>query len=373
LSLTPGLGKRGRFSKVSQRDTELSSRMGVNMKIFKFLQSLLLSAFVLILVFFIAEIALRVVSANLMIFDIEMYKYAKQLKRRSNIPGLNHEHIPNSSAKLMGVDFKTNNLGLRDSDIPEKKNLGEYRVLVLGASITMGWGVPFEKVFTELLQEELSIPSKQIRKLNIINGGVANYNATIEAISLEKLFKEVKPDAVLLHYFLRDAEIIPDENQPWIISHSYLAAFSYIKSKQALTLFKTKNKGMGYYYKELYSVNSQSWKNAKAAILKMKNLCESQYKIPFIVAIQPDLHDISANSDQIYCHEQINSFLESNGIYYYNLLKDFQEKIANPQKIWVNHDDAHPNEEGHRIIADALKPFLEQLLSSDSHPPITHN
>ena len=46
-------------------------------------------------------------------FDIEMWRYARELKRFSNIPGMNHEHIPNASAVCMGVPLEIDSVGWR--------------------------------------------------------------------------------------------------------------------------------------------------------------------------------------------------------------------------------------------------------------------
>ncbi|MBI1929032.1 hypothetical protein HYR99_32900, partial [Candidatus Poribacteria bacterium] len=46
---------------------------------------------------------------------------AKQIKRRSPIPQMGHEHTPNREAVLMGVDVKINSQGLRDYEYPISK------------------------------------------------------------------------------------------------------------------------------------------------------------------------------------------------------------------------------------------------------------
>ena len=90
--------------------------------------------------FLLGEAAARIIASNGMRYDIEMTKYAKQLKRKSTIVGLRYEHVPNSEADLMGVNVKINSVGLRDYEYPFEKNDSTLRILVLGDSQTFGWG-----------------------------------------------------------------------------------------------------------------------------------------------------------------------------------------------------------------------------------------
>ena len=40
-------------------------------------------------------------------FDLEMWKYARELKQIAGDPALGHEHRPHTRARLMGVDVRT--------------------------------------------------------------------------------------------------------------------------------------------------------------------------------------------------------------------------------------------------------------------------
>ena len=50
------------------------------------------------------ELVVRVVIDDGMQFDLEMWKYARDLKQTANNALVGHEHRPNSVARLMGVD-----------------------------------------------------------------------------------------------------------------------------------------------------------------------------------------------------------------------------------------------------------------------------
>ena len=64
----------------------------------------------------VLEFAARViVDRDGMNYGIEMWKYAKVIKRPSSNHDMGHEHIPDSKAHLMGVPVQINSQGLRDS------------------------------------------------------------------------------------------------------------------------------------------------------------------------------------------------------------------------------------------------------------------
>jgi len=73
--------------------------------------------FLVIYIFLIAEFGLRTISHFAIVYDMEMLKYAKKLKISSKNLNLSHEHIPHSSAKLMGVNIELNSLGHRNKEL----------------------------------------------------------------------------------------------------------------------------------------------------------------------------------------------------------------------------------------------------------------
>ena len=306
---------------------------------------------------FVAELITRAVTSSRLIYDVEMHRYAKTLKERSETPGLSHQHIPNTSSRLMGVDIAINNIGFRDENFnlteSEKKN--EFRILVVGSSITMGWGVERSKVFTELVEERLEKKnySQADRKVSIINSGIGNYNAEMQAILLIEDIKIIKPHLVVLHYFINDAEINTNKTQPWIIQESYLTGLLYVRYKQILATASKKSSTLGEYYSNLYSDDSESWMKVKAAISQMKEVSEFN-NADFLVLIQPELNDFSENSLQENAYDRVRMFLKDNNVKYYDIVKDFRKKANNIKSYWISYDDSHPNASGHEIMATSL-------------------
>ncbi len=305
-----------------------------------------------IIVFAIAEVGFRFYTDRKMIYDIEMHKYAKKLKQRSSVPGLSHEHIPNAEASLMGVDVKINSIGFRDDELSSPKSSNEKRVLIIGQSITFGWGVPKDSIFLEQVEHRLNMENDSI-KYSFINSGIGNYNTELESILLKKNLPIVNPDMVVLHCFLRDAEVIPSKSQNFLIANSYLIAYMYIKIKQAFFFKNQAYKNIGEYYLNMYQPTSEGWKKQQEALLNIRKQCEER-NVPLQLIIQPDLNDLSINSPQEKCYQIIRSFLNENHFSFIDMSGVYREKVKVPNSIWVSPEDSHPNSEGHKIIADEL-------------------
>ncbi len=285
-----------------------------------------------------------------------MHKYAKKLKVKSEVLGLTHEHLKGSEATLMGVNVKTNSLGFRDEALLLKDS-NEYRVVLVGSSITMGWGVERDSVCDLVVERELKNDSLFI---NVVNTGIGNYNTKLQAIRFDKFIDSLSADMVVLHYFLNDAEEIVSNDQNILIKHSYLAAYIYVKLKQFLVTKSGEFRSIGGYYKNLYSKDSRGWNEAQQSILKMQNKCQS-LGVEFILMIQPDLHDLSKESPQFECHRRISDFAVQHNIKVLDLFLNYSESVSLPSEIWVNHDDPHPNAQGHRIIGKALSQYLKAI------------
>src|SRR3954452_10871817 len=123
------------------------------------------------------ELLTRFVADDGMQFDLEMWKYARDVKQVSADPLLGHEHAPNRQARLMGVDFQTNSKGLRDREFSYERVPGKLRIAMLGDSLTVGWGVAVEDTFSKRIEALYRAAGTDVEAINF---GVGNYNSIQE-------------------------------------------------------------------------------------------------------------------------------------------------------------------------------------------------
>ena len=97
-----------------------------------------------------AELGLRLISKYwLSVYDVEMWRYARQIKTLSSYPGVVEEQRPNASAFLMGARVRTEEHGFRlpDPETQARRRPGNRLAVALGDSLTFGWGVPEGQTF----------------------------------------------------------------------------------------------------------------------------------------------------------------------------------------------------------------------------------
>src|SRR6266478_7175245 len=105
--------------------------------------SIALLVFSVVVALVISEGILRVKNSSMKNYDIEMWRYARELKVKSSDPSLDFEHLKNKSAVLQNVEIRLNEWGLRGDPVPPASP-DRRRILFLGAATTLGWGVPEE-------------------------------------------------------------------------------------------------------------------------------------------------------------------------------------------------------------------------------------
>jgi len=317
------------------------------------LKNLLIRLLAILIVFIVilalGEVLIRVYLHFNTAYDIEMTKYAINLKNDSDNKLIGHVHRPNKSMELMDVMVDINSDGLRDKEYPVSKS-DKHRIIFLGDSLTFGWGVQEEETFATLIEEDLNSSSPT----EVLNFGTGNYNTEQEVnLFIDKGLK-YNPDKVVLFYFINDAEITPEKSDLWFLGYSQFISFYWSRINSLLNNFMP-SKSFQEYYESLYDDDQQGWINARKAIMELRDICQSK-GIEFQVVLLPELHDVN-NEIFANVYNNLALFLKDNNIDYLNLAKLF-ENHPNQIELWVSYDDAHPNNIAHKKIAKSASNFI---------------
>lgn len=308
----------------------------------------------------LGEIALRIIASQHLIYNIEMVKYAKELKMRDPSGRASHVHRPSSSAKLMGVTISLNSLGDRGPELKNPKPAGCERILVMGSSITMGWGVPYEKIFTSVTGQMLNSnkPFGENHSFEVVNAGIGNYNTHFQFMLFQHQYPVVKPDMVVLHYFISDVQPRGMGNNSFILRDSYLAAFLYDKWSIVKLKFGGNYKDLFTFYKDLYADDSEAWKQTRAEISEMRDITAKD-GVPFVVMIIPDIHDLSPGTPYKELYSKMETAFKAMNIPTVNTFDAFQKDFGDDvSKLWIQSDDPHPNATGHALMAKFLYDYI---------------
>jgi lysophospholipase L1-like esterase len=247
------------------------------------------------------------------------------------------------------VTISTNSDGFRDDEYPTQKS-DKRRIVFLGDSLTLGWGVGKEETFEHILEQKLDVKTPT----EIINLGVGNYNTTQEVNLFIDKGAKYKPDLVVLFYFINDAEPLPRKSRFPSLGYFRFTTFywSRIKALQARL-----SNGSSYkdYYSALYQEGSEGWEQSKSALLQLKELSR-EHKFDLKVIILPELHELVDYAFERE-HALLAEFMNQNGIEHLDLAPFFQDQNK-PYSLWVSMDDAHPNALAHGLIAKYALDFI---------------
>ena len=152
----------------------------------------------------LSEVALRLKNASMRNYDIEMWRYSNELKVESPDPVMDFDHARSKTAVLQSTEIRLNEMGLRGGPI-EPLPAGARRILFLGASIALGWGVAEQETITGRIQRMLR---EHGRNDQVLNAGIGNYNAERYVTRFFKELTPLEPTDIVVHFFLRDAEAL---------------------------------------------------------------------------------------------------------------------------------------------------------------------
>jgi len=308
----------------------------------------------------IIELGMRFYYSSHLDYQLEMSRYANFMKRDPAVPEMSHEHAPNLNAQLMGVEVSTNSFGYRDSEYSKEKQPGIYRILLLGDSLTLGWGAENSCTFARLLEtwlnDKLTKDGSKTR-VQVINTGIGNYNTSQELASFEAKGQTFKPDMVILNYFINDAEPTPNKKAFFLARYSYLYMWMWGRINTVSRNLIT-HETFDKYYSDLYRNEAPGWIKTQEALTRIGKMSR-QDGFTLVMSLLPELHAVGPNYFFQDVHNKVLTAAASAGI---DRIVDTTALFANeePSSLWVTPDDAHPNCKAHRIIAQGIFDYISK-------------
>lgn len=297
---------------------------------------------------FAAEIVLRLKNSTMDNYDIEMWRYSSELKQVSPDPVLGHIHKPSREAVLQNVNIRIDENGLRGASAADASDFTR-RIVVLGSSITLGWGVEEGDTMTSQLESRLRDAGEDVR---VLNAGIGNYNSPRYVKRFMDRLTQLDPTDIVVHYFLRDAETLEPGGGNFLLRNSQLAVTVWIAVNR---VFGSSGHGsLVEHYRSVYAPDAIGRQAMEAAL---KQLAEygRENNIRLYLAMVPDVHNLE-DYQFGFIHEELQNLSEELGYRYVDLKPAFGN--LSPEDVWAMPGDPHPNALGHKLMADAIFPFL---------------
>ena len=315
---------------------------------------LFLAAMSLLVVFGFFEAYVRVTQTNVDNFDIEMWRYAQDMKRVSSIKGMGHEHVPNVSGTYMSVPVTINSVGWRDQEYSLEKPQDTVRIMMLGDSVTFGWGAPPEGVTSTVLESLLNREGTSLH-YQVLNTGIGNSNTAMQTAYFVNEGHRYQPDIVVLNYFINDAEPTPSRSQSFFVEHSYAAVFLAGRFDVLMRSYFGRGDWLSY-YRDLYQDDKSGWSATQEAIRQLVAFCE-QHQMKFLIANYPELHQVSP-----YPFQQVTDLIAAQADRFHTPFIDLLSTVKQetPSSLWVTPTDAHPNGKAGNLFARGLQKALAE-------------
>jgi lysophospholipase L1-like esterase len=268
--------------------------------------------------------------------------------------------------------YQRNSLGLRGPELLPAVSGGPRRVLLIGDSFTFGLGVEDDAApFPAVLGRRLSDSSPPVE---VVNGGIPGSLSADWLALWRRAGDLIDPDVVIAVFFLRDGTTL----------HTIPNFFGQIRREIA-----RRNAGSTLYqYSHLYrrlrdlqdrsrvaeifteslidayvGDDTEEWQNAQQNLLELRRLVEDHGAV-FGLAVFPVLVELDGDYPFQRVVDALMDFARRNDIPALDMLPAFRG--LNGPDLWVSSLDQHPNADGHRVAAQALLPFVRELLEQSA-------
>lgn len=266
------------------------------------------------------------------------------------------------------VPIRTNSLGLRGPEVALDKPEDAFRVLVLGDSVAFGWGVRGEDTFASQLAALLATVYPD-RRIEVINAGVSGYGTWQELRWLEETGLELSPDVVIVQAHLNDAA-----DNLWGTVGQNLGGGSWLTRISMLARLVSRVAGSGQAAGSgddpcqrdwRIGVDAVCWERTETLLSQVQEVARQAgaavllMPAPMRWQVEPDVRDQRSWVDQARYQEPLARYARLNGWLFADPLPAAQGAFASSgQSPFL--DVGHPNEAGHRIMAQEVYRVLNQ-------------
>ena len=299
----------------------------------------------------LGELTTRFLDRDGRVYDLETYRYAR-LCTRASAGDLHHVQVPGAVATLQGVEVRINAHGLRDRDYPYAKTPGTKRLVLVGDSVSFGWGVPQDRVYAKVAEAQLA----KSGKYELIDGAVVNYTTARMLAFYRDELKKYDADVVLLAFFVNNANESADPGvRAWLDTPLELPVFLYSRLKRVLA----KGPDFDTFHHALYSDDNPAFKAFRDRVTAFVKERTAEGKTVVVVNVPDALH----LDEPAYRYQDITDkvlkLASDAGARTVDLLPAVKGMPA--ASIVNTPEDRHPNEEGHRRMGEYLAIALSKL------------
>lgn len=247
---------------------------------------------------------------------------------------------------------ETNARGMRDESFAVPRPDGTYRIIVLGTSTTLGYGVNRSDTFTEIVERRLDADSPDT-DIQVLNAGSPAYGMkdyyryiTARALSYD-------PDMIVIAfndndwYSRRQTDLFNREAR-WAVQRR--ADYENLTDVQRERHFR----------RNIFRLLQDAWARQDVSDTGMRHLEDIRTVLGSngVPAVFYALDTLRYPGQEAY----VESWAAAHGVTIHYAPEEWREStVGDPER--VSSWDSHPSPMGHRIIADGLERVLRRELA----------
>ena len=292
---------------------------------------------------------------------------------------------PGSHYEWQGIPVEINSHGLRSPEATYKKPPGTFRILNLGDSIVMGWGVREEDTYGRRLESMLNEESSGDLRFEVINAGVPGWNLENALAYLQAEGLRYEPDLILLGVTLTNdiygKSALLADNKPglikWLRSNTYFWPFLTVQlrwlqaraeGRERIDVIDPPNNPDRYFPPDSGAEQWKEFWNQVSAI----NRLAGEKDVPVVLVIFPLEYQVVDESYPTLPQELLTARSKEAGIPVVDPLAAFQQACREKPGGACHLEDRylfadvwmHPSSLGHKLTADELE-ALDELIATD--------
>jgi lysophospholipase L1-like esterase len=284
-----------------------------------------------------------------------------------------------------------NSLGFRGHEIATPKPPGTFRVVVIGDSVTMGWGVGDRETYSAQLEALLGAKSPQ--RTDVANMGVGGYDTRQEVVLLQRNVARLEPNLVLVGFYTNDVPDALDDKQASAPAGTRLAVSrpetgqvlrmngaptsrwsrALRSSRLTYSLGRVFNRmagrgewGMSRFSMELDMLQGRdspdldrAWHRVEDQLRNLRALAAANHFSVGIVVL-PCKEQVLGQYPAARYQTKIRSIAETLDFFVIDPLPFLAERKAQADALFIPYDRNHPSATGHRIIGEVIFHDLQQ-------------
>ena len=290
---------------------------------------------------------------------------------------------PGSHYDWQSIPVDINSHGLRGPERTYEKPPTTYRILNLGDSIVMGWGVREENMYGQRLESMLNEKNNGDVTFEVINAGVPGWNLENALAYLQAEGLEYEPDLILLGLTtandIKGHSALLADNQPalikWLRSNTYFWPFltvqlrwlqAHSQGRERIDVIDPPTNPDKYFPPD---PEADQWKKVWGSVSGINQLAREK-NIPVMLIIFPLEFQVIDENYSTLPQELFAAKAKKAGIPIVDPLPAFRQACQRKPGGACQLEDRylfadvwmHPSVEGHKLIADELETLLSRMV-----------